>query len=108
LDADPLSVRELLARPFQVVAGKGGVGRTLLASSIALRSARGGDRTLLIEVNAPDTAARMLGVTPSIDEPRQVLDNLWHCRMTPAGALKEYALLVLKFRALYNLSRTAW
>lgn len=96
-------VRERLDRPFQVVAGKGGVGRTLVASAIALRAAAQGHRTLLLEANAPDNAARYLGVDPSIDEPREVLDNLWLCRMTPAGALKEYALMVLRFKALYGL-----
>lgn len=100
---DPDTIRALLSRPFQVVAGKGGVGRTMLASAIALRSAQQGARTLLLEVNAPDNAARALGVPPSPDEPRQVLPNLWLCRMTPAGAMREYALLVLKFKALYSL-----
>lgn len=85
------------------MAGKGGVGRTALAAAIALRSARQGARTLLLEVNTPDNAARALKVAPSVDDPRQVLDNLWLCRMTPAGAMREYALMVLKFRALYNL-----
>lgn len=96
-------VRERLDRPFQVVAGKGGVGRTLVSSAIALRSAAAGHRTLLLEANAPDNAARFLGVDPVIDEPREVLDNLWLCRMTPAGAMREYALLILRFKTLYGL-----
>ena len=102
-DHRPEAVRSLLERRVQVVAGKGGVGRTLLASAIALRSAERGARTLLLEVNAPDNAAAQLGVAPAIDDPREVLNNLWLCRMTPAGSLHEYALLVLKFKALYNL-----
>lgn len=101
--ADPAAVARLLDRPFQVVAGKGGVGRTALASAIALRSARAGTRTLLLEVNAPDNAARFLGVAASPDEPREVRDHLWLCRMTPAGSLREYALMILRFRALYRL-----
>ncbi len=99
----PAQVRERLDRPFQVVAGKGGVGRTLVSSAIALRAAGAGHRTLLLEANAPDNAARYLGVDAAIDEPREVLDNLWLCRMTPAGAMREYALLILRFKALYGL-----
>jgi anion-transporting ATPase len=97
------AIEPMLARPFQVVAGKGGVGRTVVASALALRASRQGMRTLLLEVNAPDNAAQALGVPASVDEPRKVLDDLWLCRMTPRGSLREYALMVLKFKALYNL-----
>lgn len=93
----------MLDRPFQVVAGKGGVGRTMVASALALRSARAGKRTLLLDVNGADTAAHYLGVSPAVDDPHEVLDNLWLCRMTPRGSMREYALMVLKFKALYAL-----
>ena len=94
---------DFLRRRFQVVAGKGGVGRSLISSALALRSSRMGLKTLLLEVNAPDHCARMLGVSPSVDAARTVSDNLDLCRMTPAGALREYALMILKFPALYRL-----
>lgn len=100
---DPRSLAERLACRVQVVAGKGGVGRTLVATSLALRYARDGQRTLLLEVNAPDSAAGQLGVAPAVDEPREVMNNLWLCRMTPEGSLREYALMVLRWKTLYNL-----
>ena len=100
---EPGVVTERLARRVQVVVGKGGVGRTLVASAIAKRAADAGFRTLLLEVDAPDSAARQLRVKPAIDHPREVLNNLWLCRMTPAGAMKEYALMTLRFQALYSL-----
>jgi hypothetical protein len=96
-------IEAMFARPFQVVAGKGGVGRTVVSTALAVRSARQGMRTLLLEVNAPDNAAQYLGVPAAVDEPRKVLDDLWLCRMTPKGSLREYALMILKFKALYNL-----
>ncbi len=92
-----------LDQRVQIVAGKGGVGRTSVACAMALRLARSGLRTLLLEVNAPDSAAQALGVSPALDIPREVENNLWLCRMTPEGSLKEYALMVLKFKALYKL-----
>lgn len=100
---DPDAVRALLARRLQVVAGKGGVGRTTVAVALARRAARDGKRTLLLEVDAPDDAASALGVKPAPDTPREVENNLWLCRLTPWGSLREYALIVLKFKALYNL-----
>ncbi|MBI4817261.1 MAG: ATPase [Deltaproteobacteria bacterium] len=93
----------LLERRVQIVAGKGGVGKSVLASALALRSAQAGHRTLLLEVNGPDATARVLRVKTAPDEPREVRDRLWLCRMTPAGALREYALMVLRFKALYHL-----
>lgn len=99
----PSSRFRSLERRVQVVLGKGGVGRTLVASALAKRSADAGYRTLLLEVDAPDNAARQLRVKPAVDEPREVLNNLWLCRMTPDGALQEYALQILRFKALYRL-----
>lgn len=96
-------VRERLNRRVQVVAGKGGVGRTALSAALAVRAARAGHRTLLLEVDAPDSAAAQLHVAPAVDEPREVMNNLWLCRMSPPGAMREYALMVLRFKPLYNL-----
>jgi anion-transporting ArsA/GET3 family ATPase len=100
---DPEVVRALIARPLQVVAGKGGVGRTAIAAALALHSAKSGARTLLLEVNSADSAASYLDIEPSNDIPKEAFDNLWHCKMTPAGSMKEYALMVLRFKALYAL-----
>jgi hypothetical protein len=98
-----VGIGDRLDRPVQFVAGKGGVGRTAVSCALALRSAAAEKRTLLLEVDAPDSAAALLGVAPCVDVPKEIADNLWLCRMTPSGSLREYALMVLKFRALYNL-----
>ena len=100
---DEADARRLLERRVQVVCGKGGVGRTVVACALALRASRQGHRTLLVEVNAPDSAARYFQVAPAPDVPREVLNYLWLCDMTPAGAMREYALMVLRFRRLYEL-----
>lgn len=83
--------------------GKGGVGRSVFSAALALRASQRGKRVLLLEVNAPGEAARILQVAPAPDDPREVLNNLWLCRMTPTGAMREYALLVLKFKAIYHI-----
>lgn len=100
---DRAQVRAALEKPFQVVLGKGGVGRSVVAAALALRASHLGKRVLLLEVNAPDSTARLLGVAPAPDDPREALNNLWICRMTPTGAMREYALLVIKFKAVYHV-----
>lgn len=100
---DPTRVQDRLNRRLQIVAGKGGVGRTTVACALAMRAARAGHRTLLLEVDAPDSAAALLGVKPAVDVPREVMNGLWLCRMSPPGSLREYALMVLRFKPLYSL-----
>ena len=96
-------IRASLAHRVQVVAGKGGVGRTTVSSALALRYAQMGARTLLVEFDVADSAAHALGVPAAADSPVEVRDNLWLCRVTPSGSVREYALMVLRFRALYQL-----
>lgn len=102
-ERDVLDARELLRQPVQVVAGKGGAGRTTLALGLALRSAQDGARTLLLEVDPPESATRMLGTYSASAHPREVENRLWVCCMTPQAALQEYALQVLKYQILYRL-----
>ena len=96
-------IQELLQRRFQVVTGKGGVGRTLIASSLASMLAQLGKKTLLLEVNAPNHCARVLGTDAIVGDPQQVSQDLYLCSMNPEDALREYALMILKFPALYRL-----
>lgn len=96
------NAQDALRRHFQVVSGKGGVGRSTVAAAIAQASAEGGARTLLLDLDG-GAAAQLLGRAASVDRPAQVGEGLWACTMTPQGAMSEYALMVLKFRALYSL-----
>jgi len=91
-----------LHRPLQFVTGKGGVGKSAVAAAIAWRLAREGRRTLLFQVNAADAHSSMLGVDPIGADEREVVPNLWAVNSTPAAALREYGLLTLRLRAIYN------
>jgi anion-transporting ArsA/GET3 family ATPase len=99
-DGDPL--RALLSRQLHFVTGKGGVGKSVVACALASAFVQAGHRTLLVQVNAPDRHARLLGIAPVGDEVQPAKRDLFVVNMTPAAALKEYALLVLKFEALYR------
>lgn len=95
--------QDALGRRFQVVSGKGGVGRSTVAAALALRSAEAGARTLLLDVDGAGGSAAFFGGPPVFDHPKLIRQRLWLCSMTPQGAMSEYALMILKVRALYSL-----
>ncbi len=86
----------------RIVTGKGGVGKSVIALGLAIAAARQNKRVLFLETNPPESATRFLG-KPALDgTPRAVYDNLYMAALIPALAIKEYALMTLKFTALYN------
>lgn len=95
---------DLLDKRVVLVLGKGGVGRSTVAAAIAAACARAGRRTLLFEASANDRFAELFGgsqpVGPAITRLR---DNLYSVNTTPAAALEEYGLMVLKFRRVYKM-----
>ncbi len=92
----------LVDKRLIIVTGKGGVGKTTLATAIALRSARSGARTLVCEVNAKERVTQLLGRSAVGAEVTSLEENLWGANVQPQEALREYALMVLKFESIYN------
>ena len=85
-----------------LVTGKGGVGRSTIASALALWISRQGRRTLLAQINAKKNLGPLLGVPDVGEEIRLVSPNLWAVNTNPASALKEYGLMILRYQAVYN------
>jgi anion-transporting ArsA/GET3 family ATPase len=91
----------LLDKRLLVVTGKGGVGKSSVAAALALYAARSGKRTLICQINATDRLGGLYG-KPVGPELTQVEDNLWAVNIRPEEALREYALMVLKFKSVYR------
>jgi anion-transporting ArsA/GET3 family ATPase len=92
----------LLDRRLLIVTGKGGVGKSTVAAALALRAARAGKRVLVCEVNAQERIAPLLGAPPAGGTIREALPGVWTVNVTPADAMREYGLMVLKFRTIYD------
>jgi anion-transporting ArsA/GET3 family ATPase len=96
-------VSSLYDKRLVLVLGKGGVGRSTVAAAIASTCARRGRRTLLFESNANDRFGPYFGKPPLGDEIAALGPNLWGVNTTPAAALEEYGLMILKFQTVYEM-----
>jgi len=84
------------------VTGKGGVGKTTVAISLALLAAESGKRVLLIEVSPTSRISRFLGIPEIVYKEREILPDIFALNIDPRYAVEEYMKLQLKFRFLYN------
>lgn len=91
----------ILDRRLIVVTGKGGVGRTAVASALGLAVARSGRRALVVEVAAQRQVAALFGASPRdpfAETP--LVPNLSGLSIDPQRALEEYLMLQLRVPAL--------
>lgn len=87
---------------LRIVSGKGGVGKTTVATAIALAESQAGARVLLVELNGRDRVSALLGVEPVGYNVREVFENLWVLDVNAKDATQEYILMTLRFEALYK------
>ena len=92
----------ILARRVQIVTGKGGVGKTTVCAALALAAQKAGRRVLVCEITAQQRLATLLGGTPGGTQVRQVDERIWAVHVRFEEALREYGLMVLRFKAVYQ------
>lgn len=90
-------------RRLILVVGKGGVGRSTVAASIASELAARGKKTLLFETNANDRFGSYFDKPAVGESVTQLAQNLWGVNASPASALAEYGLMILKFKSVYEM-----
>ncbi|MEZ4360387.1 MAG: ArsA family ATPase [Kofleriaceae bacterium] len=93
----------ILDKRLILVCGKGGVGRSTVAATLAWMCARRGRNTLLYQTNAKDRLGSYFGA-PAIDtQVRELAPRLAGVNATPAAALAEYGMMVLKLKTVYDM-----
>jgi anion-transporting ArsA/GET3 family ATPase len=92
----------LLGKRLIILGGKGGVGRTTVAAALALVLARRGRRVLLAQTNAKERLSKLFNSAPVGPEMTRIRERLWAVNMTPAAALREYGLMVLRYETVYR------
>mgnify|MGYP001235102051 CR=1 FL=1 len=89
-------------REFLFVTGKGGVGKTTVSAALALAAAKKGRRVLIAMCNAKERLSHLLDVEPIGPRNQRILERIDAVNMTPAVALEEYGMMVLKVRSVYK------
>ena len=82
--------------------GKGGVGKTSLATAFALWASRQGKRVLVAEVRSFRRVPALLGREVQDNGPVQLLPGLDWINLTPSFSLEIYAMKLLRMRSLYQ------
>lgn len=81
---------DLLARRLIVLTGKGGVGKSVVGTALALAARDRGKRVLLVEVDAPLEAARVLGAPSSAGREIEAMPGLFTVNLEPTAVMDQY------------------
>jgi anion-transporting ArsA/GET3 family ATPase len=96
-------VPELLDKRLVIVTGKGGVGKSTVALSLALTAAAEGQRTILCEVSSQEHISHVFHRAEVGFHEVEMADNLWAISIDPDEAMREYVLIQLRVRAMRDL-----
>jgi anion-transporting ArsA/GET3 family ATPase len=96
-------MRELLDRRVLLVTGKGGVGKTTVAASLALEAASRGKRVLLVETAGSTQVPGLFGRDRASYDAQRLTDDLYTLSVTPEKAIEDYIVQQIKVRALFKM-----
>ncbi len=100
---------DLFAKELLVVMGKGGVGKTTVATALGTAAAARGQRTIVAEVGTRQDVARSLGLDGGDPGFRETLvsEGLHHISIDPERAMQEYLVDQLPLRVLADTLATS-
>jgi anion-transporting ArsA/GET3 family ATPase len=88
---------------FEIVIGKGGVGRTTVAAAMALAASQAGSRTLLASTGTRSRLSHMVGPPPVGTSNTEISEHLDAVALEPWASIEEYTLMMLKLRSLQRI-----
>lgn len=91
---------DLLSRRLIILSGKGGVGKSVVATALALAARERGKRVLVVEVETPLEASRYLGVGPAGPRETEALPGIFTVNLSPQQVIDEYVRHVVKLEML--------
>jgi anion-transporting ArsA/GET3 family ATPase len=97
----------MLEKRLAIVSGKGGVGKSAVASGLALTAQRHGLRVLAVEMESGGGLSAHFGTGPLAFEPREVRPGLHAMQMVRSDALLEYLQLQLRLPGMGRFGAVA-
>ena len=95
---------QLLSRRLVFVTGKGGVGKSTVATALGVLAAQRGKRAIVAEVSGRGDVPRLLGTSPAPEGVEvEVAPGLWSIAIDPQRAMEEYLRDQLPIPALAAL-----
>ncbi len=98
-----MTLQEILNKKLLVVSGKGGVGKTSIATALALIAAQQGKKTLIAEINAAERIASLFGIKKIGYQETPIAENLSAINIDPHSAFEEYIIEQIHSKRLYKL-----
>ncbi len=92
----------LFDKRFIIVAGKGGVGKSVVCAALGHAAAARGLRTCIAELNTREKAPLFFGSEPHGYRYGELAPNLFSINIQPEPALREYGLMKLRFEKLFE------
>jgi len=98
-----MSLLDLINCRLIIVTGKGGVGKTCLASSLGTLAANSGKKTIIVEVDNFHPSLSSIFGKPSKYKPRKVKENLYICNVTWRKSLEDWLSRTVKIRQIVKM-----
>lgn len=97
-----MNLSSLLDKKLILLSGKGGVGKTTIATSLGLLAAKKGKKTLIIEMNSTDRVGPFFGVDQVGHQEIEVSSNLNIINLSPQDCFEEYVLRQIPLKRLVD------
>ncbi|MBM3381793.1 MAG: ArsA family ATPase [Betaproteobacteria bacterium] len=97
------NLAETISQRLVFFLGKGGVGRTTLATSFAQACALRGEKTLIVQWSLNDAVSSLFSRPSAGHDSSPLAHNLWVMNFSADEAIREYFIDHLKLRLVYNL-----
>ncbi len=98
-----MKLHDILDKKLLIVSGKGGVGKTSVATALGLLAAQEGKKTLIAEINASERIAEIFDIKPVGYQETPLLKNLFAINIDPKTAFEEYILEQIHSKRIFNL-----
>lgn len=96
------SLAELLSKKLVLVTGKGGIGKSLVSTALALEARKLGKKVCLVESTAHDQIAPLFGVPPIGHQLRELSPGVFVINLNAQDNFRDFVIKHLGFAKLFE------